>query len=147
MNDNESRDGGVNLRGLQPRALLNIVCVAGGCVGAFFGLFALPFGPLLGAVGGIVAGLLWTRIMLRRARSGFGRGKLVFAGTGWGIVVGLLATAILHGGLIIKYTVYPQTAWETLSMNPFVLLIAAFCAFVGGAITGAICGRIVPLRE
>ena len=142
MNDNEARDGGgVNLRGLQPMVLLITVCVAGGCVGALFGAIMLSLGTVLGGLGGVVAGLLWTRIMLRRARAGYGRGQLVFAGTGWGIVVGLLATAILHGGAFILY------ARSESSEIFIILLVAVVCAVIGGAITGAICGCIVPLKK
>jgi hypothetical protein len=142
MNDNEARDGGGrNLRGLQPRVLLIIVCVAGGCVGALFGSIMLSLGTVLGGLGGVVAGFCWTWIMLGYSRTGLSRGKLVFVGTGWGIVVGLLATAILHGG---AFSLYARSESSEIFI---ILLVAVVCAVVGGAITGAICGCIVPLKK
>ena len=141
MNDTEARDGDGNIYGLRAVVLLIIVCVAGAGVGAFFGSFEYPLGTVLGGLGGVVAGILWTWTMLWLAKSGLGQGRILAAGTVWGIVVGLLATAILHGGAFILY------ARSESSEIFIILLVAVVCAVVGGAITGAICGCIVPLRE
>jgi hypothetical protein len=136
MNETESQDDSGGSLQAGRRGLFRIfVCLAGAGVGAFFGSFEYPLGTVLGAVGGIVAGLLWTWIMLRRARAGWGSAPLV--GTGWGIVVGLLATAILHGGLI----------WFGIASDAIVLGVAVVCAIVGGAITGLVCGAIVSSVE
>ncbi len=148
MNDTEAHNGGNGgLRGLPPGVLRIIVCVAGTCVGAYFGSFEYPTGTVLGAVGGLIAGLLWPWIMLRRARTGFDRGRLVGAGAVWGIVVGLLATAILHGGLIALRVAQMEGTSGSVSVHPIIVLIAAGCAGVGGAITGAVCGAIVPVKD
>ena len=149
MNDTEAQDGGGgDLHGLRPGVLRIIVCVAGTCVGAFFGSFDYPLGTLLGAVGGFAAGLVWTRVMLRRARAGFSRGRLVNAGTGWGIVVGLLATAILWGGLFIRGVAQGHvTGGGVLGALATIGMIAIICAVVGGSITGAVCGCFVPLKS
>jgi len=136
MNDTEAQDdGGGSLQAGRRGVFRIFVCLAGGGVGAFFGSFEYPLGTVLGALGGVVAGLIWTWIMLRRARAGWGSAPLV--GAGWGIVVGLLATAILHGGLI----------WCEIASDAIVLQIAIVCAIVGGAITGFVCGCMVPVRE
>jgi hypothetical protein len=156
MNETEAQNGGGgNLRGLQPMVLLIIVCVAGACVGALFGAIAsvffgspkFPLGTVLGAVGGGVAGFCWTWIMLGYSRTGLSRGKLVFVGTGWGIIVGLLATAILQGGLFIQAKVLGHAVDDDFGIIILIWMGAAVCAVVGGAITGAICGCIVPLKE
>ncbi len=146
MNDTKAHNGG-DLRGLPPGVLRIIVCVAGTCVGAFFGSFEYPLGTVLGGLGGLIAGLLWPWIMLRQARAGCSRGQLVRAGTVWGVVVGLLATAILWGGLIALQVAQMEGTSGSVSVHPGIVLFAAVCAVVGGAITGAVCGAIVPVKD
>ena len=86
--------------------------------------------------------------MLWLAKSGLGQGRILAAGTVWGIVVGLLATAILHGGLYIAGMVQAHEAGRHApGIDAAVLGIAVACAVVGGAITGFVCGAIVALSE
>jgi hypothetical protein len=120
-------------------ALLIVVCVVGGGVGALFGSFDHPKGTILGALGGVVAGALWTGIMLLHAWCGLSGGGLVGAGTLWGIGVGLLATFILHGGLAVWD---PKLGYDGAGM--IYLEIGLACAIPAGAITGAVCGTMVP---
>lgn len=91
------------------------VCAAGACVGGFFGAATsalydmedphlLALGVWLGIAGGLLAGVVWCRVMLlaaQRYRGGSSGLGMVGWGALWGIIVGLIATVILHGGLII----------------------------------------------
>jgi hypothetical protein len=149
MDDNSTRDdSGHEDRIPKTRGLWFPVCLFGAAVGALFGSFAYPVGTAFGALGGVLAGILWTRVMVRRARAGCGRRRLISAGTKWGIVVGLIATAVLHGGLIVYWLGRlgtPAGHFESgLDIYPFALVIGVICAVPAGAITGAICGAFVP---
>jgi hypothetical protein len=151
MDDHSTHDDLGHEPGL-PRGtgLRVIVCAAGAAVGAFFGSFAYPTGTVLGGAGGVLAGLVWTRVMLRRSKAGYSRARLVRAGAGWGIVVGLLATAVLHGGLILHdYASVrtPNRGGYLDGLYPLVLVVAAACAVIGGAVTGTLCGGIVPTNK
>jgi hypothetical protein len=141
-------DEPIRLHGLPPVLLLFVVCAAGIAVGALFGSIFGSFGALFGGLGGAVAGILWTRILLKRARAGYGRSRLAGAGAGWGFVVGLIATAILHGGRILGESVR-QGRFTRIDAASVLIIgaVAVLCAVVGGVITGALCGLIVPKRK
>ncbi|GAH56349.1 unnamed protein product [marine sediment metagenome] len=91
------------------------VCVAGAGAGGFFGALASllygmedphlqALGLGLGIAGGLLGGVVWCRVMLRAAqryRGGSSGLGMVGWGTLWGIIVGLITTVIVHGGLMI----------------------------------------------
>ena len=132
----------------QPRDGLGLVIsvsLAGAVVGAFFGSFEYPLGTALGGVGGVVDGLAWTGIMLSRAQQGHGRGRLLAAGAGWGVAVGLVATFILHGGLALWHLALGRASPTDLP-GVFLVLVGILCAVPVGAITGLLCGLLVPVR-
>ncbi len=124
------------------------VCVTGGFVGGFFGLLGgLGFafgnavihgcGLALGVTGGVLAGGLWIWRMSRISNAYITdenptNVKLLGKGVLWGLVVGILATALLHGGLMI-------VAGELAV--PMIVLGLIFGA-PAGAITGLVCGLV-----
>jgi hypothetical protein len=153
-NSSPVQEGQADVGPRRPRGALTAkVCLLGAIVGGFFGSFAYPMGTCLGALGGLVAGVLWTRLMLRRTGPGQSRTRIVGAGVGWGVVVGLVATVILHGGIIsYAFVVYGQGTREvhsdsTIEVYPAILLIAFACAVLGGTITGGLCGHWVADRH
>lgn len=121
------------------------VCTAGACVGGFFGAVTsslyetghqhlLALGVWLGIAGGLLAGVVWWRMMLRAARryrgGSSGLGMLGW-GALWGIIVGLIATVIVHGGLMIAGSgPYTAAIWGL----PF--------GIAAGAGTGLVCALI-----
>ena len=121
------------------------VCAAGAGVGGFFGAVAsslydmedshlLDLGLWLGIAGGLLAGIVWCRVMLRAAqryRDGSSGVGMVGWGALWGIIVGLIATVIVHGGLIIA------------SSGPYTAAIWGLPFGIGaGAGTGLVCALV-----
>jgi hypothetical protein len=131
-----------------------LVCAIGACFGAMVGRATYPeetSAILFGGLGGAVAGLIWSWVMTRRIRElGFKEERFVETGVLWGIVVGLVATAVLHAGALgaLWLTSGPspttQPSGEAIKINwGFVIGIVASVAIVvavmvGGA-TGTIC--------
>lgn len=129
------------------RAIWLLVSAAATGAGAFFGSFMFPVGTFLGAFGGLLAGLVWVNRMRRRVY----RGKtaiLFFYGIKWGVLAGLLATVILHGGLMLicifkesLQVIFPSVS---LAFRDYLLLagiaipIGFLCALVAGAVVGAL---------
>jgi hypothetical protein len=148
MNDDAaSRDErGSESHGRRNPEIVILICLAGGGVGAFFGSFEFPLGTVLGGLGGIVAGVTWAGILLDRARQGYSRGGLVGTGTIWGMVVGILATLILHGGLAAWHSAEGRAS-PTEFPGLFLLLVGVILAVPAGAFTGAICGLLVPVKR
>ena len=116
------------------------VCVAGTFVGNFVGtLFwsagglSLPW--LFGAIGGLLAGVIWSRFMI--PRRGRGRVYAVGVGTLMGIVVGMLATVILHLSAIVQ-------SWPMSAIQIFPIGLVAF-GIPAGAVTGLVCGLLLCL--
>ena len=122
-----------------------LVCGAAALVGGFFGLAASgtysgfggaarhTAGILLGGCGGVLAGVVWCRVMVPRARRTWrtgGGGKLVIGGLIWGIYVGLGCTVLLHAGLMI-------VAWR---FEPALLALCLPFGAVAGLLTGLLCG-------
>lgn len=124
------------------------VCLASAGVGSFFGLFWGIGGIACGALGGIVAGVLWSYWMSRRLR-GPHAGLLGMAVV-MGVAVGLLATVIMHAGLLASQALwqwYPENV--DLSFVPgdadywiVATRIGIPCGLVAGAILGLACGAI-----
>jgi hypothetical protein len=145
VNDTGSQNETIGNGSRRPHGGLTVkVCLLGSAVGAFFGSFAYPLGTVLGGAGGLAAGLLWTWIMLRRVRPQATKRQILNAGALWGIVVGMIATAILHGGLaVFPGWVSVRSPYFEPYEYPYLLVVASTCAFFGGTISGTICGAMV----
>jgi hypothetical protein len=126
-----------------PIGLVIFVCCVGTIVGGSFGLLAgivyghwdsiglNLLGMATGAGAGLLAGILWCRWFFRafrpcRPARALGVGILA------GVVMGCLATAILHTVLMVA----------SRSVNPGLLLVALICALVSGALAGGFCGTV-----
>ncbi len=132
------------LHGLSPQALAVIVCLAGAGVGAFLGSIDFPLGTVSGGICGLLAWGIWTPIMLKLAKKGCQRGRLVASGAGLGFIAGLMATDILYAILLASE---PAPYWMGTEVVILVMLAASTCGGVGGAVTGALCGLLVPKRN
>ncbi len=143
--------------------LVVLVCVASGAVSAFLGAFAsllyagihfavegpeaavarsfiLGVGTYWGATCGLAAALLWCRLVVRRmARAQTDR--WVAWGAGAGVKVGILATAMLHVGLMLASVRKPLV--DLLSGFAVGLVFGIFAGAILGAICGAICRALV----
>jgi hypothetical protein len=103
-------------RGL--RIVAVAVCLAAGLISWPLGVLASMIyhlgeggrleiaGGALGAVGGLLAGLLWVNRMIAETRKRLpGRARLsralIALGVPWGVLCGLGATVVLHGGLMV----------------------------------------------
>jgi hypothetical protein len=145
------------------------VILAGAVVGTLFGFLSatlyemdrtaasrlhyLP--PLLGAVGGTGAGLLWCTAM-RGILGGkaAGLGKCVAWGGVFGIVAGAVATTILHTSLTLISLATspdaPRNARQVVALLfPAIAMIrVAYGLLFGlpaGCVTGLLCGALVRL--
>jgi len=117
------------------------ICLAGMLVGGACGALLILPGLLFGLLGGLVAGLVWAKIMLPKAQRADRR--LMRRGLGWGVVVGLLAMAILHAGVLIVAAM--KEAQEEVELSffavyPAVLVVGLAFAVVGGLLAGGVCG-------
>lgn len=123
------------------------VCAAGAGAGGFFGALASllygmedSLGLWLGIAGGLLAGVVWCRVMSRAARryrggsSGLG---MVGWGALWGIIVGLIATVIVHGGLMIA----DSANYTTGTLEAFAIWGLSF-GIGAGAGTGLVCALV-----
>ena len=123
------------------------VCAAGACAGGFFGALASllygmeeSLGLWLGIAGGVLAGVVWCRVMLRAAQrysDGSSGAGMVGWGALWGIIVGLIATVIVHGGLMIADS-GPYTTGKLLSSAIWGLSFG----IGAGAGTGLVCALV-----
>jgi len=118
-----------------------LVCIAGMITGALFGLVMDGMGTIWGAIGGLAAGLIWTKSMAKRLAHGITLGECMLAGTGRGVLVGLLATAILHGGF---YIMQPKSlgAGDSHGLLTIIIIVAVICAVAGGSVTGFLCSLL-----
>lgn len=80
---------------------------------------------------GLLAGVVWCQMMFRRVRRGQTK-QLISSGSWLGVVVGILATVLLHAGLMVA------------SARPdfFNLIVGLIFGIPAGAILGVICGAI-----
>jgi hypothetical protein len=138
------------------RKLRVTVCSAGCVVGVLFGLLApwmywsflraggegfrdalrVPAG-LFGGGGGLVAGAVWSAVIVRKSRTYFARlgtvpWRLLASGVRWGIVVGMGSAAAMHLGLMAVVE-----RWD-----PAILVGGMVFGAVGGSITGLVCGAL-----
>jgi hypothetical protein len=139
------------LRPKSYRRLTIFVCVAAMIIAAFMGLLAMaPYvmshkgsrDPLRllpvvgiggGAASGLLAGIIWGRVMTRPVKLDRRR-KLGRIGAWVGIAVGSLATVLLHTALMI----YVSTVGDPWRPENFA--IGLVFAIPIGAVLGAICG-------
>jgi hypothetical protein len=124
------------------------VYIAGTLVGGGFGASAGRYGgpPAigLGAIGGLLAGLLWCRLILGRCplQRSRARSNLIclVGGPCAGVVVGWLATAVLWCGLAVVY------ASDDLAGLAVILIFAEiYFASPAGATTGLVCGIVAAI--
>ena len=87
-----------------------------------------PYGMALGSIGGAAVGGGWSLLMLRLRKSGGAR--ILVEGTGWGILAGLVATALVHAGLIAS----------GVDPDDSVLLAGVVLGVLAGGVTGFVCG-------
>lgn len=127
---------------------LLFVCAAGAVTGGFFGLLAAllylavsdhslvsvvrsDYAGLVGAGSGLVAALLWCRIMIPRSIASY-RAGLPSGGTRFGILAGVVSATLLHVGLM-----YLADRVQIGS-----LLVGVIFGVVVGAMVGALCGAL-----
>lgn len=126
-----------------------IGCLVGGCFGALAGVqYSLDFGwadsgsprmtaglsvigPWAGALSGLMAGLVWCRIMIRRSLGAPGQPQTVM-GAFWGVVVGVMATVLLHAALMLVF--------KTADIGP--MLVGLIFGLGAGAVTGLLCSYL-----
>jgi len=87
------------------------------------------FGLATGVVVGLMAAMLWCREMFKIAKRSQ---RLIAHGTWVGLVVGVIATLILHAVFWIAM----------LSVSTYALTEGLFDAFISGSLTGALCGLL-----
>lgn len=124
------------------------ICLASAGVGGFSGLFWGIGGVACGALGGIVAGVLWSYWMSRLLRGP--RAGLLGMAVVMGVAVGLLATIIMHVALLASEALwhwYPEN--HDFSFVPgeadywvIATWIGIPCGLVAGAVMGLACGAI-----
>lgn len=140
-----------------PRVALRVVIhLVGMVVGGFFGMYGslawgvlsnsggigetiLGTGMILGGLGGLLAGHWWCKRMARHWERPSAR--LILWGGGNGVIVGLVATAFLHGGLAVTRGIL---GWESggVCFGGFSPAILS-CALGAGFVTGCVCGSLV----
>ena len=130
-------------------ALTVLVCGAGNFVGGFFGLLASVLyamatdhspaiaGILLGGSGGLLAGVTWCVVIIRRILRGYRQRrpaspKLILFGILWGFLVAMGTTLVLHAGLMIAVG-----RWQGEE-----LLIGLGFGATAGVLTGALAGLL-----
>ena len=101
-----------------------------------------------GAGAGLIAAAIWCRSMFRAVARG-ARERLMGRGARLGLLVGVLATVLLHAGLIVA-----SLACKLVDVAdiPFALAIGLLFGLVAGLILGAVCGSMCqglakPLAE
>jgi len=134
------------IHGQRRARVLVFVCVLGVIAGALAGsIIPIRMSPVsglaLGGLGGLAAGILWYRIMIGKlARRGR---RLWFVGMVWGVVAGLKATAILHGGALLLELVHassgPHRELGLLAIYNVVLPIGLILGVGAGAVVGLVC--------
>jgi len=139
-----------------PLAIVGVfVCAVGAGVGALLGYGAgyLIYGSVrvfppthipppveagrgLGAVGGLLSGYVWCRLMQRSSRTFFaGRRRpagLTWMGILWGVVAGVLAATVLHAGMMLA----------TGRFSPDGVAIGLIVGVPAGALVGLLCGAV-----
>ena len=122
--------------------LFLFVCVAGVLVGGLFGSLApwlyslldvpqylFTTGIVFGGMSGLLAGVLWCFWFLRKIQSPPPYHSVVGRGTLFGVLVGILATVILHAGLMLA-----AERWA-----PDALASGLMFGIPAGGLLGAVC--------
>jgi hypothetical protein len=92
-----------------------------------------------GAVSGLLAGIIWCRVMMRPMMLE-GRRRLGRLGAAVGIGVGVLSAILLHLGLMTYVGVILDT-WQADA-----LILGLVFAIPSGATLGAICGYVLRCK-
>ena len=90
----------------------------------------MPYGNMLGSIGGATTGGLWSLLVWRRRKSSGGR--IVIAGIGWGIVAGLATTAFLHAAL----------SAVVFEPDGGIVVGGLILGLIAGIVTGLVCGLL-----
>jgi hypothetical protein len=95
------------------------------------GMWVETKGVILGAPAGLLVGVGWCLVMYRLTREYHKRPhKFLLSGMGWGVLAGIVATFMLHVGLMI---------WLG-SAKPNAILVGMFFGIPTGATVGLVCG-------
>ncbi|HOW71478.1 MAG TPA: hypothetical protein PKY77_12815 [Phycisphaerae bacterium] len=105
----------------------------------------LATGSGTGGIGGVLAGLIWCRVMFRKVLSGVSGGKLIMAGGKWGLLVGVATTVTLH--VVLLMTLIGVALLPAAADVMLLIVIGLACGVVAGGIfgllSGAVCGWLV----
>ena len=118
------------------KIVMILVCVAAGVIGGYFGRIYEMASVLVGGIGGVIAGLLWSCVMLKHTRMGTIGAKLVLMAVIFGIVEGVAGIFLLN---IMGHALTTIRLGEWIA---FVLQIGLVYAIVAGAVNGLICGIV-----
>ena len=118
------------------KIVMILVCVSPVVIGGYFGRIYEMAGVLVGGIGGVIAGLLWSCVMLKHTRMGTIGAKLVLMAVILGIVEGVagLFLLIIVGPLVT--TPFPPDYMRLM------LSIVLIYGIVAGAVNGLICGIV-----
>lgn len=134
-------------------AFVIIVCVGWAIIGAFFGhvdsyfgksrcLF--PEGMIIGAIGGLLAALVWCRAVISRAITA-ARSGLTFAGSAirrgfyWGMLVGAVSAVAVHTCI---WGILGRLEVKVIGV---ILMFGLAIGFAVGMTTGFVCALAVAL--
>ncbi|MDP6636036.1 MAG: hypothetical protein QGG42_14145 [Phycisphaerae bacterium] len=127
-----------------------LVCTGAAGIGGFFGIIHGITGIILGAVGGVGAGIYWLdRVGGVPAQSTYAERP---DGIRWGAVAGVIDTLWLHiayGFWLYIADVYGERISDSrayLLGFPGLLLIGIILGIVSGAVYGAICMMVLEMH-
>jgi len=97
-------------------------------------------GSTTGGVGGLLAGLLWCRVMFRKALVGESGGTLAATGGRWGLLVGVATAVLLHVVLVatLFIVVFPLAIGSITQL----IGIGLACGVVAGGLLGLLSGAV-----
>ena len=110
------------------------------------GLLPFGFGAIPGGIAGLVVGIIWVRIMMRRIQTpGTSIAGPAFR---WGGLMGFLAAVFLHGTMVVLIgsNLYKGEGGIGLGIEYFAALVGLPIGLVAGLILGAICGNILKSK-
>ena len=123
-----------------------LVCIAAGVIGGLFGVVYGITGIVVASIGGVLAGIVWSHMMLQRIREGAMGAMLVGKGVFWGIAVGVADTLLLHiVGIIVAILTLPPPKDTTTVLAGGLGVFLSFgiiSGIIAGAFNGLVCGLV-----